>query len=248
MLKMYLSDDRFLVYDDEKTIFDSFPGVIEDQDLYVGIVPTIEEYAGLLEKGMNVITPFRGCVVSDYRATEWLLKYSIRNRTKIRPKCRIAVSPVSSEIELRALKTWYHKWYDKKSPELVWEPIALCNSLSVSSCIIISLRFSMVEMTEIDDNKIIRYNFKYFGHQGCITELRNVKLTNVHKQSFVESIFTVINNNIPENYAYPIFFTSSLDLEIINDVIPNRSINVLPYNEFCQHIIKGLVDSPLIKI
>lgn len=240
---MYLSDDKFLVYEDEKIIFDSFPGVIEDQGRYMEIVPTIEDYELLFGKGINVIRPFRGCVVSNYRATEWLLKNSIRNRAKIRAKCRIAVSPVSGEIELRALKTWYHKWYDKKSPELVWEPIALCNSLAISSCIIISLRFSMIEVTEINANKIIRYNFKYFGHQGCITELRNVKLTNVHKQSFVESIFTVINNNVPENYAHPIFFTSSLDLEIINDVIPNRSINVLPYNEFCQHIIKGLVDS-----
>lgn len=245
---MYLTDERFLVYDDENMIFDSFPAIIVDQDQYVEIVPTLEEYEALLEKRVNVIRPFRGCVVSDYYATEWLLKKSIRNRAKIHPKCKIAVSPVSGEIELSALKTWYHKWYDKKSPELVWEPIALCNSLSISSCIIISLRFSMIEITEIYDNKIIRYNFKDFGYQGYITELRNVNLNNIPKKSFFESILTVISNNVPENYTYPIFFTSSLDLEFINDVISNRLINILPYNEFCQHIINGLVNSPIIEV
>lgn len=93
----------------------------------------------------------------------WMLNEIVKKRQTFirRHPCLVAVSPISSYSELLAMKTWYERWYDRKSPQLVLEPIAFLNGMGIDSGIVISVRKSMAEVSLVINNNLCKYWWKY---------------------------------------------------------------------------------------
>lgn len=236
MLRLYITDERVLIYYNNTEIFDSVPRIISLQGKYLRCITKEEDFCDL-NKGEEIIRPFVGCVVADFYCANWYLNRAIKGYRRIlrRDECLIAVSPVSTETELRAMKDWYKRWYTRVS-QLKFEPICFLNGIERCDGIIISVRSSMVEITLVKENKIKAYWWKYhYLSEGISFD------NHLEPISLYENILSVTENFKCEYEELPIYFTSYKSILNIkpNDIL-KFNINTINYDEFCHSIIRGL--------
>ncbi|MCH5220790.1 MAG: hypothetical protein J1F05_00450 [Muribaculaceae bacterium] len=232
MLKIYASDERLIVYDDNERIWDTFPGVVSENNRPVDFILSENE---LDNSSRRIVRPFKGGVISSYVDAEWLLRKAIRQSKKLRPLCRIAVNPGSGGIELRAMQDWYHKWYNKQLPELVYEPIAFLKGLDLYEGVVLTQRASMIELSIVRENEIIEYKSSYFN-LDC--NCRDVNQENHYIEKIIKRIVNECNNL---DCSLPIYFTSYKELyELSDNDFDQYQIKRIDYDNFCMNIINGL--------
>lgn len=241
MLKIYPTDERLIVYDDNRKIWDSFPGVVIENNKPVDFISSEEEYNN---DNRRIILPFRGGVIASYRDAEWLLRKAIKRHKKLRPYCRLAVSPNSGGIELRAMQDWYRKWYDKKLPQLVYEPIAFLYGMNLSNGTVLTQRSSMIELSIVRDKKIIEY-------YGCYWDYDCKHKDKVEIANYIDAkIEKFLKDSKCLDNSLPIYFTSYKELtDLSHERFNKYQIKRIDYDCFCLSIINGLGSDniPLIK-
>lgn len=223
MLKIYASDERLIVYDNNRKIWDTFPAVVVENGEPVDFISSEKE---LNNNNREIVRPFRQGIIISYKEAEWLLRKAIKGCKKLRPLCRIAISPHLTETELRAMQYWYRKWYDKKLPQLVYEPIAFLSGMDLSDGIVLYQRDSWI-ITSVVQNKKIIDSTEYFGAEK-----------NRHIDSIIEDF---LNDCYSRGYSFPIYFTSYKGFtELTDNRFSKYHINRIDYEDFCTNIIEGL--------
>lgn len=232
MLKIYATDERLIVYDDNRKIWDSFPGVVIKNNKTVDFIFSENEHHN---DNRSIIRAFRGGVITRYRDAEWLLRKAIKLRKKLRPPCRIAVTPISTEIELRAMQDWYWKWYDKKLPQLVWEPIAFLSGMNLSTGAVLTQRSSMIELSIVRDKKIVEYYWGYWDNDCKYKDKTEIA-------SYIDTkIEKFLKDSKYLDCSAPIYFTSYKELtDLSHERFDKYLIKKLDYDVFCMSIINGL--------
>lgn len=239
MFRFYITDERVIAFENNDKIFDSFPGVLLNaKEQPIRVIPTQEEYYVIKEKN-KVSAPFSGCTMCDCYTGSWLLNKIVKKRHSLikRQPCLVAVSPVSSYSELLAMKRWYERWYDRKFPQLIWEPIAFLNGMGIASGIVISVRNSMVEVSLVINNKISKYWWEYHDCNKAIErDVPQRRILGIYRK-----LISTIRDYIGEDNKNPIFFTSYKNILTLNaeDTLKYK-ITVIKYDQFCLDVIKGL--------
>lgn len=230
MLKIYATDERLIVYDDNRKIWDSFPGVVIENNKPVDFISSEEEYNN---DNRRIILPFRGGVINSYREAEWLLRKAIKRHNKLRHSCRIAVHPNSSEIELREMRCWYpYKWYYKKLPQLVYEPIAFLCGMNLESGVVLILRGCLIEQWIVKNKHIIWRNASLFMDFHNKDKIENYLDKQIEK---------LLNDSKHIDCSSPMFFTSFKGLpDLSHELLCKYQIKRMEYDVFCMNIITGL--------
>lgn len=232
MLKIYATDERLIVYDGNRKIWDSFPGVVIENNKPIDFISSEKEF---YTDACKIMSPFKGGVIASYRDAEWLLRNAIKRHKKLRPSCRIAVSPNSAEIELRAMQDWYRKWYDKKLPQLVYEPIAFLCGKNLSTGTVLTQRSSMIGLSIVRDKKIVENYCSYWDNDCKYKDKTEIA-------SYIDAkIEKFLKDSKHLDRTLPIYFTSYKGLtDLYHERFSKYQIKRIDYDDFCMSIINGL--------
>ena len=215
------------------------------------------------QKDSKYYSPFHGCVMSDCNIGSWFLNKIVRNKFFFnRDKCRIAISPVTGGSELLYIQNWYTRWFDNKRPILIYEPVAFLKGVNRKTGIVISLRYSMVELTYVENGTITRYwwkyhhQFRYKNNQKLDSgkQLENqIDIAQIYNQIQLRlerekaSIVNVLISQIKQiicNSEYrgiSIFFAAYKNYTLFtSEQCETFNINCLNYENFCETILRGL--------
>lgn len=265
MFLLYLTDERVIIKNNDKKIFDACPRILMRGDRPIRILENRE--AITIMKDVAIYSPFHGCVMSDPVRGSWFLNKIVKNKSFLkRDNCIIAISPVTAGAEYDYIQDWYRRWFDNKQPALIYEPVALLLGLNIKTGIVISLRYSMVEFTYVKDGITVSYWWKYHDQ---FTKRDNHKLqlsSVIEKQLDAETLpdqlrahvqfrlesekmniksdliskIKLITNKLQDKHT-PILFASFNNYSLFTlDDCKTLGINSLDYEYFCEAILCGL--------